>query len=302
MNPSTHVIIITAYGTVDKAVEALKGGAIDFIEKPFKVKKIQEIIKRISIEKKFDKSKMILVEKSLESIIKREDFIELFKRNLVDGNGLCVSTHSAEYVKETYDLKNIEIIELKDMRSKTEFDEKKIQKTIDDIYNFIQNNPQSIVLMDGFEFFMDHFTNNFIEKFLSGAYQKLLKNDSKMILYVNTNKLHSKELDNLVSIINNVMVSIGMNCLSNPIEIDIVEYLMEFPDSTFNDIFQNINLDKSSKLSFYLQKLHSNQIINKEDKKYSLGPKGEIMIKTLDIFKNIEIENYQNSLLIICEK
>lgn len=35
VNPDTEVIIITAYGTVDVAVEAMKKGALDFISKPF---------------------------------------------------------------------------------------------------------------------------------------------------------------------------------------------------------------------------------------------------------------------------
>ncbi len=35
VSPETEVIIITAYGTVDRAVEAMKAGAFDFITKPF---------------------------------------------------------------------------------------------------------------------------------------------------------------------------------------------------------------------------------------------------------------------------
>lgn len=40
----TRVIIMTAYGTVDIAVEAMKYGAVDFISKPFTIDKVKEIV------------------------------------------------------------------------------------------------------------------------------------------------------------------------------------------------------------------------------------------------------------------
>ena len=35
INPSTEVLMISAYGTVEDAVKALKLGAADFLAKPF---------------------------------------------------------------------------------------------------------------------------------------------------------------------------------------------------------------------------------------------------------------------------
>jgi DNA-binding NtrC family response regulator len=44
--PQTPVIIFTAYGTVDRAVAAMKFGAFDFIEKPFEIEHFQVLIKK----------------------------------------------------------------------------------------------------------------------------------------------------------------------------------------------------------------------------------------------------------------
>jgi DNA-binding NtrC family response regulator len=45
-NPSIPVIIFSAYGTVDRAVEAMKAGAFDFIEKPFDADRVTLVIQK----------------------------------------------------------------------------------------------------------------------------------------------------------------------------------------------------------------------------------------------------------------
>jgi len=47
----TPVVVMTAYGTVNTAVEAMKEGAADFIMKPFSVDHLESIVKKVVIEK-----------------------------------------------------------------------------------------------------------------------------------------------------------------------------------------------------------------------------------------------------------
>jgi YesN/AraC family two-component response regulator len=53
LRPKMPVVMLTAYGTVSRAVEAMKLGAVDFLEKPFDPKAIrllcQEILERQKI-------------------------------------------------------------------------------------------------------------------------------------------------------------------------------------------------------------------------------------------------------------
>jgi two-component system response regulator HydG len=46
MHPATEVIIISAYGSVENAVEATKAGAFHFVEKPFEFDELQLLIER----------------------------------------------------------------------------------------------------------------------------------------------------------------------------------------------------------------------------------------------------------------
>ncbi|HTN69854.1 MAG TPA: response regulator [Methylomirabilota bacterium] len=47
LRPKMAVVMVTAYGTVSRAVEAMKLGAVDFIEKPFDPKAIQLLCQEI---------------------------------------------------------------------------------------------------------------------------------------------------------------------------------------------------------------------------------------------------------------
>ncbi len=50
IKPRTCVIIITAFGTIENAVEALKAGASDYITKPFKIDEVQTKIRTVIAE------------------------------------------------------------------------------------------------------------------------------------------------------------------------------------------------------------------------------------------------------------
>jgi len=46
-HPKTPVILCTAYGTIDQAVEAMKNGAFDFITKPFSAEDLEGAVERV---------------------------------------------------------------------------------------------------------------------------------------------------------------------------------------------------------------------------------------------------------------
>ena len=49
-SPSTRVIIITGFATVESAREAMKSGAVDFIAKPFRLSQLTELVAQIARE------------------------------------------------------------------------------------------------------------------------------------------------------------------------------------------------------------------------------------------------------------
>ncbi len=63
-NPDIQIIMLTGHGTVEKSVEAMKMGAVDFIEKPADMSKV---LQKISEAKR---KRVVLIEKKSQERIK----------------------------------------------------------------------------------------------------------------------------------------------------------------------------------------------------------------------------------------
>jgi two-component system response regulator PilR (NtrC family) len=85
MSPSTMVIMITAFGTAESTIEAMKLGAYDYIHKPFKIDEIRLIVGKAIEKKRLSEELDLLREKigtryRLENIIgKSPKMQELFR-------------------------------------------------------------------------------------------------------------------------------------------------------------------------------------------------------------------------------
>ena len=52
LQPGITIFLMTAYGTIEQAVEAMKSGALDYLEKPVTLPRVREIIERAVQEKR----------------------------------------------------------------------------------------------------------------------------------------------------------------------------------------------------------------------------------------------------------
>jgi two-component system response regulator PilR (NtrC family) len=85
ISPETIVIMITAFGTTESAVEAMKFGAYDYINKPFNIDEIRLIVRK-AIEKKRLSEEIVLLREKVQTSYTLENIVgmspkmqELFK-------------------------------------------------------------------------------------------------------------------------------------------------------------------------------------------------------------------------------
>lgn len=88
--PDIRIIIITAHGTIESAVEAMKLGAVDFIQKPFTPKEIRGLVQRV-----LDREQI-----AAETAKDYETHIELAKRCISDRNFDSAAAHLNQAIAE----------------------------------------------------------------------------------------------------------------------------------------------------------------------------------------------------------
>ncbi|MGC9016684.1 MAG: sigma-54-dependent transcriptional regulator [Caldimicrobium sp.] len=75
--PDTEVVIITAYATVDSAIEAMKKGAYYYIMKPFKLEELRKVVKE-AVEKVYLKKENKKLKEELE---KNKEEVKIITKN-----------------------------------------------------------------------------------------------------------------------------------------------------------------------------------------------------------------------------
>lgn len=74
ISPATIVIMITAFGTTESTIEAMKLGAYDYIHKPFKIDEIRLIINK-AFEKKLLKEELTILREKVQTAYRLENLI-----------------------------------------------------------------------------------------------------------------------------------------------------------------------------------------------------------------------------------
>lgn len=82
IKPGTNVIIITAFGTIENAVDAIKAGASDYITKPFKIDEVQTKIRMVIAMAEINKYPQLLESDLIKAISNpiRKDTLKLLNK------------------------------------------------------------------------------------------------------------------------------------------------------------------------------------------------------------------------------
>ncbi len=111
MGSKLPIIFVTGYADVPMAVEAMKNGAIDFIEKPFREQTLLDAINRAlqsSVAQQKSQNDLLQIEKRVESLTERE--LQVLKK-IVEGKAnkvIAIELHLSQRTVEIHRAKVME--------------------------------------------------------------------------------------------------------------------------------------------------------------------------------------------------
>ena len=278
------IIIISGHGTVDMAVNAIKNGAYDFIEKPFNSDKLIVTVKR-AVESAYllkENNKLKSIVNPIIPLIGNSSFINNFKKNLIKmsrsnsrifitgnrGTGKKLISQimhqNSKYRKSLLSIVNIKNLSNDELRNLFDFNEKNNNNIL------IQSNNNTLIIEN-----IDLLDINFQKKFLfllenknlfitnnTDLDQKIISISSKNILEEIDKGNFIKTLYDRLSPIKIIIPSI--NSRRNDIFPICEYYLNHFKkDKDQNFVFSN---SAKSKLELYDWPGNISQIINYAEK------------------------------------
>jgi len=263
--PSLPVIMITAYATVDTAIEAMKRGAFDYIRKPFDMEELENSILAVIEDLKFRK---------FEDLPKKDCYSKF--RSLIKGKkGLCISRQ----FDKLRDLDNVIFISL----------EKDLQpRGVNELKKEIEENISGIsaILLTDLEYLLKGNSVEEVREFLEWLNRKALMENCKLILSANLEKIDEKQRNILQDLIADIHLGVISDSISNFLRRKIISLLSTGEKYPFTKIAQELGIKDNPKLSFHLKKLKEEGVLEQdEEKKYYLSKMGKEIAELIEKIK-----------------
>jgi YesN/AraC family two-component response regulator len=265
------VIMITAYATVDTAIEAMKLGAIDYIKKPFDFQELEKGILAAIEDIKFRNVKDIYSENCYER------FNKLTKTN----KGLCIS-RTFESINNKENVKMISIEE--------NLKPKPIENLRKEIENILSKEINTVMLTN-IEYLIKFNKSDKVQLFLRWLNKQTLLNNGKLILSANLHTTGDKEQKMLRDMITDIHLGLFSDSISNYLRRKIIIKLADGQKHTFTKIANDLKIEDNPKLSFHLKKLKEDGMIEQDsEKKYFLSALGTEIAELIEKIKKEKLK------------
>ena len=290
----SYIILITAYATIETAVEALKLGAYDYIRKPFQPKQLQDIVDKVMDEMSFEDGY-----RSIEQEYTRQDCYKLFLKHLGDyDKGLCISRTKPDDI-----LKKLNKEQKKKLRdsifwiTESKDDSQAIHpleiEELEEIINDFLKKGGGVLLIDGIKTLLEFNSWETVKSLLDNMTGRINATSSFLIISVDSEDMETNALREIRNILVNSHRDYVFDSLANSIRRDIIKFLSVAKKANFTTILRGVDGGDSPKFTFHLKVLGGNNIIEKDENGlYSLTSTGE---RLYEIFSRIEEGNSEEA-------
>ncbi len=271
-NASLPVIMITAYATVDTAIEAMKQGAFDYIRKPFDVDELEGSILAAVEEIKFDKLKRLNFEEY--------DHLKRFKELVRNRKGICI-TKDTDKIDGMHNVHPIYLSE--------EWHPRAIGDIKEEISELLESDM--VILVSDISYLLETNSLSEVRNFLKWLYRTTSINRSMLIFSTDFKNVDNKTANEIHEMIADIHLGVFSDSISNYLRRKVIQVLADGEKYSFTKIAQTLKIKDNPKLSFHLKKLRDDGVIKQdEDKRYFLSKVGKAIADVLESIKNLRVK------------
>ncbi|HEC88876.1 MAG TPA: response regulator [Thermoplasmata archaeon] len=258
---NSKFIVVTGYGEVESAVEAMKLGAVDYIQKPFDTERLLTLLNKIKdkkIEVKHPSSKSLL------------DYA-------FNGIVLLIADINPAEFKRRYGVSAEESIWLR----KNVKNSSHLSDLIEKIKKFAENKKgKATIIHSGIEYLLNTCGQREVIKYFKELHKMATTKHFNLVIVCSSSE--EKMLLNEIceSDIASYIEEVAEIC-KNPIRRKILQLLYN-NSLNYTGMLKKLNIEYSSKLAFHLNKLIKKGIIEKNNRLYSLTSKGINLVEMLE--------------------
>ncbi|MHA2226446.1 MAG: response regulator [Candidatus Hodarchaeales archaeon] len=281
-------LVITGYGSIDSAVEAMKTGAYDYILKPFEVsplrEKIEEIQEELRLRNTFSFSplanKQRLPDYSIESTL--DEYEQPF---------LVISNEDPQKIINEYKIENASNFRLGFTKGANEIPPTKLHLLQHQIEEFIRTNDKGTIIFKGIEELYQVHNWSHFKGFIDEISKQILASNLSLIFLIDEknheNAVYQSLIHDTLSLLSIHTFNSIISLISHPLRKDIINLLKSHNKLNFNKILEELQVKSSSSFAFHLKKLVEENILEKDDSLYYLTSRGNYFAEIIFILEKI---------------
>jgi CheY-like chemotaxis protein len=246
--PSTPVVVVTGFATVETAVAAMKAGASEYVQKPFKIEQIREVLGHLEQESRFHPGPDRIPDPDALARAWTRDggtaVLHLTSRAVRPSAGVTVAAP---------DLENPAAIRTQ-------------------VLTFLAEHPKAGVLLEGVDRLLAHHRRSDILTFLESL-RAATEGRGPLVVTFDPNRISGAAARDVRAAVAGPATRLTLETLANPVRRAVLRRAADGPCS-FTEALKAAGLEDSPKLAFHLRRLLDDGLLAHEGEAYRITAKG----------------------------
>ncbi len=253
--PATPVVMITGFATVETAVEAMKSGAADYVQKPFKIDQVRQVLGHIEQEGRFLSGE------------ERAPSPDQLVRGWVRENGSAVLYLTPREVRPVPGV----TVQRPDLENPAAMR--------DAIEAFLAERPRAGVLLEDVDRMLLHHRRSDILAFLEDIRQRM-EGRGPFVVTFNPKRISAADARDVRAAVVGPATRLTLEALANPVRRAVLRRAADGACS-FTEAMRAAGLEDSPKLAFHLRRLVDDGLLVHGGENYRITAKGTEAMRLL---------------------